>query len=199
MRLRITKKPVGTIDGVALNQFQVGEVYELGTQVACVFLAEGWAEVADTAKLVRPPPEHISIKGVVLVVDDDPSLRELARNLLTSQGYHVIVAEHGEDAIRRLRECCPDVIVLDLNMPVMDGWQFRSKQQHLSDKHLAAIPIVLLTAQENAAQHAAALNARAFVSKPFDPVALLDVIDATVTTRARDDSTPFRWRSLRRT
>jgi CheY-like chemotaxis protein len=183
MRLRMTRKPVGRIDGVALDQFHVGEVYELGTQVACVFLAEGWAEVADTQEIVRPPPEDIRVRGVVLVVDDDPSLRALAKTLLTCQGYHVVVAEHGEDGIRRLRECCPDVIVLDLNMPVMDGWQFRAEQQRLSDERLAAIPVVLLTAADHVAQHAATLKARAFIPKPFDPIELMDAIDAAVPHR----------------
>lgn len=183
MRLRITRKPVGRIDGVALDQFHVGEVYELGTQVACVFLAEGWADVADATEIVRPPPEDIRVKGVVLVVDDDPSLRALAESLLTCQGYHVVVAEHGEDGIRRLRECCPDVIVLDLNMPVMDGWQFRAEQLDLPDERLAAIPVVLLTADDRVAQHAATLKARAFIPKPFDPIVFMDVIDASVPDR----------------
>lgn len=190
MRLRIIRKPVGCIDGVALDQFHVGDVYELGTQVACVFLAEGWAEVAETAKVVRPPPEPITVKGVVLVVDDDPSLRALADTLLTSEGYHVVVAEHGEDGIRRLRECCPDVIVLDLNMPVMNGWQFCAEQQHLSDERLAAIPVVLLTADDHVSHHATALKARAFIPKPFDPIALMDVIEAAIPARARAANAP---------
>jgi len=128
MRLRILVHPTGTIDGVALDQFRVGCIYELGTQIACVFLAERWAESVrndETATFVRPPPAAVAhIDPLLLVVDDDPEMRRMTEVLLTAHGYHVIVAAHGGDAIQRLREQCPDLIVLDLNMPVMDGWDF---------------------------------------------------------------------------
>src|SRR4051812_10456289 len=136
MLLRILVQPTGTIDGIAVDHFRIGGVYELGTQVACVFLAEGWAALADddaVAVVRRPPSPDTTIAPLVMVVDDDSEMRQMTTSLLTDHGYQVIVAAHGRDAIERLREQCPDVIVLDLNMPVMNGWEFRRQQRELSD------------------------------------------------------------------
>src|SRR4051812_12080919 len=94
MRLRILSQPIGSIDGVAFDQFRVGAVYELGAQVACVFLAERWAESIgddDTPAVVRPPPAA-AIEPLVLLVDDDPAIRRMTETLLTAHGYHVVVA-----------------------------------------------------------------------------------------------------------
>src|SRR4051812_49429060 len=136
MRLRILIRPTNTIDGVLLDHLRVGQVYEFGTQVGSVFLAEQWAELVtdDEALVVQRPSAAVSpIEPLVLVVDDDPDIRRLVRVLLTAHGYDVILAAHGKDAIQRLRSRCPDLIVLDLKMPVMDGWTFRTEQRDLAD------------------------------------------------------------------
>ena len=185
MRLRVLTRPTGTIDGISLDRFRLGEVYELGAQVACVFLAEGWAELVAEDNNghvpVRPsPPEIANIEPLVLVVDDEPAIRALTESLLTAHGYHVIVAAHGRDAIQRLRECCPDLIVLDLNMPVMDGWAFRTEQRDLTDRKRAAIPVLLMTGEDQAATHADVLRAVGLIKKPFDPEDLLDAVAAAM-------------------
>jgi CheY-like chemotaxis protein len=184
MRLRILTRAIGTIDGVSLGHFQVGTVYEVGSDLACVFLVEGWAELVaedDAALFVRPPPSQVeSVERLVLVVDDEPDVRQLTESLLTAHGYHVIVAGHGRDAIQRLREQCPDLIVLDLNMPVMDGWQFRTEQRYLPDRKLAAVPVLLMTAEDGAAAYADTLRAVGVVTKPFDPDDLLDAVSAAI-------------------
>lgn len=190
MRLRIIVKPTGTIDGIVLNRFQIGSVYELGPHLSCVFIANGWAEyVGDDgfAPPLRAPTDRTDVYGIVLVVDDDRDLREFAGTVLKSRGYQVVVAQHGRDAIARLREHCPDVIVLDLHMPVMDAWQFRAEQQGLDDRRLAAIPVVLLSSDEDVARHATTLKAAAFLPKPFDPDALNDVIRTAVRARSFND------------
>src|SRR5258708_5881665 len=159
MRLRILTRPSDSIDGVLLDHLCVGEVYELGAQVACVFLAEQWAEpvMDDEAIVVHSPSAAVSnIEPVVLVVDDDPDIRLLTEALLTAHGYHVILAAHGRDAIQCLRQRCPDLIVLDLNMPVMDGWTFRSEQRDLADQKRAAIPVLVMTGEDNASTGIAA-------------------------------------------
>src|SRR6266581_133635 len=71
----------------------------------------------------------------------------------------VILAAHGQDAIQRLRHRCPDLIVLDLNMPVMDGWTFRTEQRDLADQKRAAVPVLLMTGEENASAFAETLQA----------------------------------------
>jgi CheY-like chemotaxis protein len=198
MRLRIVARPGGSIDGVLLDHFHVGAVYEIGAQVACVFLAEGWAEIVsdgDVAACVRPPPRDIAtVEPLVLVVDDEPAVRGLTASLLTAHGYHVVVAGHGRDAIQRLREQCPDLIVLDLNMPVMDGWQFRNEQRYLPDAKLAAVPVLLMTSVDDAAAHADTLRAVGFIRKPFDPDDLLDAVSAGIGSQS---SAPDGIRSTR--
>ena len=117
MRLRILAQPTGTIDGVALDQFRLGGIYELGTQVACVFLAERWAEAVgddEPPAVVRPPPPAVArSEPLLLLVDDDPAMRRMTETLLTADGYRVIVAVHGRDAIQRLRGLGLTVILSD--------------------------------------------------------------------------------------
>jgi CheY-like chemotaxis protein len=184
MRLRILAQPTGTIDGVALDQFRLGGIYELGTQVACVFLAERWAEAVgddEPPAVVRPPPPVVArSEPLLLLVDDDPAMRRMTETLLTADGYRVIVAVHGRDAIQRLRERCPDLIVLDLDMPVMDGWQFRCAQRYLPEKNRAAVPVLLMTGEDDAPGHANALHAVGVITKPFDPDDLLDAVSAAI-------------------
>ena len=188
MRVRLLTRPTGTIDGVVLEDFRIGGVYELRIDVACVFLSEGWAESVgedDTALFVRPPPGQptAAIRPVVLVVDDDADVRAQTESLLTAHGYEVMTAAHGRDAIERLREQCPDLIVLDLNMPVMDGWQFRTQQRFLTERKLASIPVLLLTGQDDAANHASKLDAIGVVRKPIDPDDLLEAVSAAVVSQ----------------
>jgi CheY-like chemotaxis protein len=110
----------------------------------------------------------------VLVVDDDADIRGLTERLLTSCGYCVLTAAHGEEALRRVGEHCPDLVVLDLHMPTMDGWRFRAAQLDLSDPRLSAIPIVVLTSDPDGAQHSASLRAAGLIEKPFDPDGFVD-------------------------
>ena len=183
MRLRILTRPTDSIDGVLLDHLRVGEVYELGTQVACVLLVERWAELVmeDEAVVVQSPTAAVSnIEPLVLVVDDDPDIRRLTESLLTDHGYHVILAAHGQDAIQRLRHRCPDLIVLDLNMPIMDGWTFRTEQRDLADQKLAAVPVLLMTGEDNAIAYADTLQAVGVIKKPFDPAELLTAISAAI-------------------
>jgi CheY-like chemotaxis protein len=192
MRLRILTFPTGTIDGVSLDHFRVGGIYELGTQIACVFLAEGWAELVSengSPLVVCSPPDIANVAPLVLVVDDEPDILRLTESLLIAHGYHVLVAAHGRDGIQQLHDECPDLIVLDLNMPVMDGWQFRAEQRHLADKKRAAVPVLLMTAVDDAAIHANALRAIGVITKPFDPDELLDAVSAAIGSQhsAPDD------------
>lgn len=178
MLLRITKRPSGTCDGFALDYYQVGGIYEVGPQICGVLLLEGWAEPAtcEPEEPVVPPPPAEPAPPIVLVIDDEPEIRKLAERALSTHGYRVHVASNGEDAMRRLKEARPDVILLDLNMPVMDGWEFRAEQKRLADARLADIPVLLLTAEDDAAHHAARLQAAGVLRKPFDLGALLHAI-----------------------
>ena len=184
MLLRITKRPAATFDGVPLDHYQVGGVYEVGPQICGVLLLEGWAEPATFEPgepVLQPTPV---IEGpIVLVVDDEPDFRTLAEMALTAHGYRVQLAPNGREAIRRLKEAPPDVILLDLHMPVMDGWEFRAEQKRLADQRLSDIPVLLLTGEDDAAHHAARLQAAGVLKKPFDLSALLDGIRAAISPR----------------
>jgi CheY-like chemotaxis protein len=110
---------------------------------------------------------------LVLVVDDDSEVRHLTAAVLSCHGYEVAEAQHGRDAINWLEHHAADLIVLDLNMPIMDGWQFRAEQQQLEDQRLATIPILLVTGADGAADHATTLQAAGLITKPFNPEHLL--------------------------
>jgi CheY-like chemotaxis protein len=103
----------------------------------------------------------------VLVVDDDRDIRELLVELLASEGYEVASAADGRRALAEARSRRPDVILLDLMMPVMSGWEFREAQ--LRDPELAGIPVVVVTAFEDS------LDGTALLRKPF---LVEDVLDA---------------------
>ena len=101
----------------------------------------------------------------VLVVEDDASTRELLATCLELGGIPVVTARNGREGLERLAREEPSLILLDLNMPVMDGEQFRRAQ--LSDSHYSRIPTILLTAVHNAAQRAKELGA-GLLPKPFN-------------------------------
>lgn len=107
----------------------------------------------------------------VLVVDDDADARTLLELALSAEGYAVRSAVNGADALRVARRWRPDVILLDLAMPVMDGYAFRAAQ--LLDPVLAAIPVICVSGRHDAEQAAHELQLAGCVPKPF---ALTEVI-----------------------
>jgi CheY-like chemotaxis protein len=167
VRLRITQTPpVGELDGTRIDRYKAGLIYEVPTRVANVFLAEGWGEPVreDGASLVLPRREA----STILVVDDDEDMRTIAVELLSMTGHPIVCARNGQEALKLLRESRPALVLLDLMMPVMDGWQFREVQQGLADPYLASVPVVLLTAVPNTEQLRRDLNAVDVVSKPVE-------------------------------
>ena len=106
-------------------------------------------------------------------MDDDPDLRELLFTALEDEGYEVVPAGNGEEALALLKTFRPDVIVLDLMMPVMDGWQFAKELKQREEE----IPIVLLSAARDLKQHARDLNAADIIEKPFELSELIPKIE----------------------
>ena len=105
----------------------------------------------------------------VLVVDDDPDIREVLFSALEDEGFEVVPAANGAEALAVIRTFQPDVILLDLMMPVMDGWQFASELRAREQE----IPLVLLSAARDLGVHARQLAAADVISKPFDLAELL--------------------------
>ena len=176
MRLRIQQQPTGTIDGIVLDQFQSGLVYDIPAHLATVFLAEGWAEPCsdvDDAPGVRRPKN-----ALVLVVDDHTDCREITATLLEREGYHVIEALDGRDAMASLCQHVPDLVLLDLNMPEPDGYEVLRRLK-LNPLH-QHIPVVILTASdmgESAQQRVLTLGAVRYLEKPIASGDLLAEIE----------------------
>ena len=115
------------------------------------------------------------MKTRVLVVDDDADIRELLISVLSDDGYEAESACNGRDALEVLDRWPADVIVLDLMMPVMDGWTFA---QRLKEKW--SIPFVVLSAATDVGRHAEQMGAADVVPKPFDIEQLLPCIERVV-------------------
>ena len=105
----------------------------------------------------------------VLVVDDDADIRSLLVGVLADEGYEAQSASNGREALALLERWPADAIVLDLMMPVMDGWTF-VENLRARDKR---IPIVVLSAATELPRHSQKLGALDFMAKPFDIESLL--------------------------
>ncbi len=112
---------------------------------------------------------------LVLVVDDDPDILEAICDILGTESYRVARARNGLEALERVDAERPDVILLDLMMPVMDGVTFA--QALRQRPAVSDVPILVISADGNPAR-AAAVNARAYLAKPFDIDALLTHVAA---------------------
>jgi CheY-like chemotaxis protein len=113
--------------------------------------------------------------GLVLIVEDDPDIAETIAETLIERGYRAETARNGAAALERLRvPPRPSLILLDLSMPVMNGWQFRQKQ--LAESELASIPVVVLTA-DAAAPGRADLGPIDWLLKPVGLSNLLDTVE----------------------
>ena len=112
----------------------------------------------------------------VLVVEDDPALRRLVATAVASCGWQARGAENGVDALVLIGEQSPDLIVLDLQLPEMDGREFLRRLR--SDTRYRDIPVVVTSAAYNVtSQTVRELDVQAFVAKPFDLDELLNLIE----------------------
>src|ERR671930_2097979 len=100
----------------------------------------------------------------VLVVDDDEGIRELVAMALSSAGYDVMSAPDGAAALELLATSQPAVILLDLLMPKVDGWEFARLYEERPRPH---VPIIVLTAAYDVHARAAGIKAKAYLAKPF--------------------------------
>jgi CheY-like chemotaxis protein len=111
----------------------------------------------------------------VLIVDDDPDVRRMIRLLLETSGYETISAANGAEALERLHECRPCVVLLDMMMPVMDGFEFR--RQQLSDPDISDVPVICLTGHYEPGQVTTQLKAPCLQKPPYFPQ-ILDAVGA---------------------
>jgi CheY-like chemotaxis protein len=109
----------------------------------------------------------------VLLVDDDEGIRDFVRLALRDAGFEVTTAEDGKAALLLVAELRPAVILLDMRMPKMDGWQFSAAYRQTPKPHA---PLVVITAARDASAYAAEIGADAFLAKPFHVKDLVKVV-----------------------
>lgn len=109
-----------------------------------------------------------------MVAEDDDSIAYVLTDLLAERGYSVRRAREGVEALEWLTSWAPEVVLLDLMLPGMDGWAFRAAQREL-DPPTRDIPVILVSGAYQAATAGEELNAAAVISKPFD---LDDIVNA---------------------
>lgn len=129
----------------------------------------------------------------ILVVDDERQIRELLRKILTKEGYEVVEATNGEEAVKLAEKESPQVILMDINMPVVDGIE-ACKRLKVSDK-TRLIPILMITAFEDNKEVAVGAGAEDFVCKPFDllelSVRLKSLLRIRILTNELDRATAY--------
>jgi CheY-like chemotaxis protein len=102
----------------------------------------------------------------ILLVEDDPDIRVSLQTILTEEGFEVVACNNGREALSRLGSmAAPDLIILDLMMPVMDGWQFVAA---LEERGKRDMPLLILSADRAVQGHAHKLRANGHLAKPFD-------------------------------
>ncbi|HUP27769.1 MAG TPA: response regulator [Chloroflexia bacterium] len=108
----------------------------------------------------------------VLVVEDNPEIRSMVVEMLEFEGYHVAEAPNGAEGLKLLESIRPGLVLLDMRMPVLDGWGFARalKQQEVRP------PVVVMTATENARRWAYEVEADGYLAKPFDLKDLLEAV-----------------------
>ena len=116
----------------------------------------------------------------VMVVDDSVTVRKVTTRLLERQGMNVITAKDGVDAITQLQEFKPDIMLLDIEMPRMDGFEVATLVRH--DPQLADLPIIMITSRtgEKHRERAMAIGVNDYLGKPYQEAQLLDRIHALV-------------------
>jgi two-component system, NtrC family, sensor kinase len=145
-----------------------GSTFTIVLPAAVVEASEELIAVAPAAAEGSPPGV-----GTVLVIDDEPAVRDLMQRFLSKEGFRVVTAAGGEDGLRLARQIRPDAITLDVMMPGVDGWAVLSALK--ADPDLAVIPVIMLTIVDDR-NLGYALGAADYLTKPIDRERLLAVL-----------------------
>ena len=118
----------------------------------------------------KPPGKA---EGPVLVVEDDPSILSTVADILEFEGYQVEQATNGQEALAAMERARPALVLLDMRMPVMNGWDFA---QILKERGID-VPILVMTAARDARRWAQEINAEGYIPKPFEITDLLAAVE----------------------
>ena len=129
----------------------------------------------------------------ILVADDEDNFLVLIKKILTNAGFEVAVATNGKEVLERIPEVRPDLIVLDINMPELDGFSVCEKVRQ-SENEFTNIPIIFLTVRKRGEDKVEGLNLGSddYITKPFDPEELVERIN-----RVLDRTSPERMGTFR--
>jgi len=132
----------------------------------------------------------------VLVIDDEAPIRLLCRVNLEAEGMEVAEAPDGPSGLDAARTESPDVILLDVMMPGLDGW--RVAEQLLEDRATAGIPVVFLTARADLRDRARGMDLGGldYITKPFNPVELASLVSSVVTAVERGEREQLRTEKI---
>ncbi len=134
----------------------------------------------------------------ILAVDDEPSIVRLVSSTLTNRGYEVITAHNGEEAVDKTKLEKPDLIVLDVMMPRMDGREVR--RQLAADPKTKDIPIIFLSAIGDLASQLETMEESTgevdYMTKPFKPSELADYVDAILKSPSHEELARHRRQNL---
>ena len=187
-RIEVVVKPLGRqlshIDGIsAATIMGDGSVMLILDLVALMRNVSNIAKVEQQKANKSVKQAH---KPVVLIVDDSVTVRKVTSRLLERNGYEAQVATDGIDALEKLQEMLPEVIVLDIEMPRMDGFEVANHIRH--NPRLKHIPIVMITSRtgEKHRERAFGIGVNEYMGKPFQEQMLLDTL-ARFTQQAKTD------------
>jgi chemosensory pili system protein ChpA (sensor histidine kinase/response regulator) len=129
------------------------------------------------------PASPVSAAPVVLVVDDSLTVRRASQRLLERHGYTVVLARDGIEALERLHQQCPAAVLLDIEMPRMDGFELLATLRE--EVRFRSLPVVMITSRiaERHRERAALLGATAYMGKPFEETALLALLSQVCTAQ----------------
>ncbi|MEJ0086794.1 MAG: Hpt domain-containing protein [Pseudomonadota bacterium] len=129
------------------------------------------------------PREKTDTRSVALVVDDSITVRRVTQRLLERNGMRVLTARDGVDAMEMLQEHTPDIILLDIEMPRMDGYEVATQVR--ADPRLAAIPIIMITSRVGEKHRARAIEIGVddYLGKPYQEAQLLEAIEPLIARR----------------
>jgi two-component system, OmpR family, response regulator MprA len=117
-------------------------------------------------------PTAAAVARRILLADDDLMVRAALAAVLESEGYQVDMAQDGREAVEKAMAHSPDLVLLDLNMPNLDGWQAFARL----NRSCPLAPVIVVTARPHQYSHAATLGVDAFMEKPLDVPTLLEAI-----------------------
>jgi chemosensory pili system protein ChpA (sensor histidine kinase/response regulator) len=123
------------------------------------------------------PVQGLRAQSIVMVVDDSLTVRRVTQRLLAREGYQVVLAKDGVDALEQLQSITPDIMLVDIEMPRMDGFDLTRNVR--GDSRTRSIPIIMITSR-TAAKHrnyAMELGVNEYVGKPYQETELLKLVE----------------------